>query len=249
MISFNASSFPFYRKWVYFSEKPSLRSGVFNYFKNSSSRDTVIGFRREPAYTKIIDIASENLYESLGKHNHHKIKQAKEGGVICSSTTDHEAYIAFHQKYIYDRNLSGLFSAKEVAMYGDALHLRVASLNGTKPLVYHSYLLDKSLRRVRILTSVSSTREENLTNDEKTLIANANRYLHYDDMLFFREQGFVHYDFGGYAYQTNDKSMAGINYFKDSFGGLLAEESNYEPWLIYMAKHLKEKLPGLPGRS
>ena len=122
--------------------------------------------------------------------------------------------------------------------------MRMACDSAGRPLVYHTYLVDRSIGKVRILTSVSIRRDENLSQQDKNLIANANRLLHYEDMVCFRDLGFTKYDFGGYAYGTKDKSLAGINFFKDSFGGELVEESNYEPWLVWVLKKVKSSLSG-----
>jgi len=64
------------------------------------------------------------------------------------------------------------------------------------------------------------------------------RLLHFEDMIYFREMGFIMYDFGGYAFNTSDKSLKGINNFKDSFGGELVLESNYESITLWMIRNL-----------
>ena len=51
------------------------------------------------------------------------------------------------------------------------------------------------------------------------------------DMIYFKKEGYAIYDFGGYAYGTNNPDLIGINNFKDQFGGELVEESNFSPVL------------------
>ena len=55
----------------------------------------------------------------------------------------------------------------------------------------------------------------------------ANRFLHLEAIKLFKKDGYSLYDLGGYAKNTTDPVMIGINKFKDSFGGRLLEESHY----------------------
>ena len=94
----------------------------------------------------------------------------------------------------------------------------------------HAYLLDDTLKRVRLLHSASLFRNEK-DNQLKAITGRANRLLHFNDMCFFKQHGFQIYDMGGYAHGTSDEALKRINQFKDSFGGILIQESDYLPVL------------------
>jgi hypothetical protein len=102
-----------------------------------------------------------------------------------------------------------------------------------KPVVCHSYLIDSELKIVRLLHSASMIHDLE-DKSFKGFVGRANRYLHYQDMVNFKEKGFLKYDFGGYALGTENVALQGINKFKDGFGGYLVEQSNYTPMLIKM---------------
>ena len=107
-----------------------------------------------------------------------------------------------------------------------------------EPLVMHLYLVDYIGKRVTLSYSASLFRYEKLST-VKNIIGNANRFLHYNDMIYFKSKGFKIYDLGGYAKDTNDSEKKGINFFKDSFGGEFIEESNYFSIPAYIGKKIQ----------
>ncbi|MEI2749887.1 MAG: hypothetical protein V9E88_14145 [Ferruginibacter sp.] len=56
-----------------------------------------------------------------------------------------------------------------------------------------------------------------MKNSIDKLIGMANKLLTAKDIGYFKEQGYKMMDFGGYAENTEDKSLKGINDFKLSF--------------------------------
>jgi hypothetical protein len=93
----------------------------------------------------------------------------------------------------------------------------------------HAYLVDPSILRARLLYSASQHLSSNVAS-ERAIIGRMNRYLHFQDMLYFKELNYKVYDMGGYAYETKDEVLQNINKFKDGFGGNLVCEYDYWPW-------------------
>lgn len=96
-----------------------------------------------------------------------------------------------------------------------ALAISCAVIDGERS-VYHTYIFDEN--RARLLHSASLYRLKN--DDEgtsKKIIGIANRYLHYRDMLYFKEQGLSVYDWGGAG---KEEEVINITKFKESFGGM-----------------------------
>ena len=104
-----------------------------------------------------------------------------------------------------------------------------AASNGTN-LCYHAYITDSTI--VRLLYSCSTFRDEN--QEEKNLVARANKFLHWEDLKYFKSIGVSNYDFGGV---TSFDNPNGIDKFKMAFGG-----SNIEYYNITISKTLKGKL-------
>jgi len=249
MISFIKSTFPVKRKLILYSQKPALKEGIFNEYMQSFYQHKVIGFKRYAKYTKLIDISNDTFNDSFTKTTMYEIRRAKSEPIICQTSNDIKGYINFYNKFLIEKKLPGLLTENELARYGSSLLLRCATIKDQPYFVYHSYLIDSSIKRARLLHSVSDIHNGLLNSEQKAILSKANRLLHYEDMLYLRDIGCKTYDFGGYAYGTADKSLQGINLFKDSFGGLLVEESNYDSYFLYMIKSLVNSIKGLINRN
>lgn len=88
--------------------------------------------------------------------------------------------------------------------------LSVVYLNN-EPIVFHSYLCDKEI--VVLWHSCSTFRNE---KEIASIIARANKRLHWEDWMHFRQLGVKIYDWGGvFAFDSDN----GIDQFKAAFGG------------------------------
>jgi lipid II:glycine glycyltransferase (peptidoglycan interpeptide bridge formation enzyme) len=50
--------------------------------------------------------------------------------------------------------------------------------------------------------------------------------LHWEDILYFKANGFKVYDLGGVSMDTTNQDRQAINKFKECFGGILVKEYN-----------------------
>ena len=94
------------------------------------------------------------------------------------------------------------------------LALSCVSRDGEQ-LVWHAHLT--AGRTAQLAHSVSLFRDTDA--DRRSLVARANRWLHWQDMLAFKAAGAVHYDWGGMFADESTAERAGINRFKRTFGG------------------------------
>lgn len=78
-------------------------------------------------------------------------------------------------------------------------------------LVFHSYICDDT--EARLLHSASCFREESA---DQSMIGRANKRLHWEDILYFKKEGLLRYDWGGISDFENPN---GIDEFKLKFGG------------------------------
>lgn len=82
-------------------------------------------------------------------------------------------------------------------------------------LVWHAYILAGDTAGLQYTASCFRDRE----NDYRALVGRANRWLHWKDMLQFKNIGFRRYDWGGMFEDESTPERAGINRFKRDFGG------------------------------
>ena len=87
--------------------------------------------------------------------------------------------------------------------------------------IAHSYFIDEKHNLVLLRTSGSEFRGKEL--EYKKHVSNLNRYLHWQEILYFKKKGFDYYDFGGLGfleeYESGTSYVQGIIKFKKSFGG------------------------------
>jgi len=225
-------------KW--FSNESTLKDAFlatkFKQFQNTPKKFFLI----KEFYTKIIDLTQplESIFENFTKHTRCKIKKAQKKGVIFSTHHTSDEFISFYNLFAKNKHLNTL---NNLTKYGENLVITSVSLDD-KILCMHSYIVDETISRARILHSASHFREVQ-DNAERNFIGMANRLLHFEDMNYFKSLGFKTYDLGGYAYQTQDQSLEQINNFKDSFNGKLTYEPELQSLLfsllekIYLKKH------------
>src|SRR5256885_12845011 len=102
------------------------------------------------------------------------------------------------------------------------LVLTSASRNG-EALVWHAYLTSGKAAWLQYTGSCFRNKE----NDYRALVGRANRWLHWKEMLQFKEMGITRYDWGGVFEDESVPENAGINKFKKDFGGQQVRTYDY----------------------
>jgi len=179
---------------------------------------------------------SENdLINSFKKNTRNEIRRAEKEGVQFEIEENINRFASFFDAFAKVKGLNELNLIKFKKYEKNLVITKVIS-NETV-LVMHSYVIDPICGRARLLNSATNMEKIDIPN---SLISQANRYLHFSDMCYFKELGYVEYDFGGIAINTNNAKLEGINSFKESFNGNLVTEYNYVPfWLWRIRKNVK----------
>lgn len=100
---------------------------------------------------------------------------------------------------------------------------------GEVTVVYHTYVVGDDI--VRLYQSASHFRvEEQIA---QSVVGMANRYLHKEDLLWFKGLGKISYDWGGAGER---EEVASITRFKEAFGGEEAYFYNGEEVIGWKAK-------------
>ena len=203
-----------------------------------------------PYYTKHIDLSidEEALKQSFSKRVRVKINHAKRDGVEfqiyrLDDDSQIEKYIDYCNKHLKSKKLLYRLSKKNVTSFLDNYMVTYATHND-EVLVMHGYFVDTESKTVYAHESVSQFRTLEVEDDSisKNFISKANNFLHYQDMLYFKEQGIKTYDFGGYSVDTTDNSLLNINRFKDGFRGKLIQQNHYESYIFFMITSLYHQI-------
>jgi lipid II:glycine glycyltransferase (peptidoglycan interpeptide bridge formation enzyme) len=221
--------------WYNCQERPEQKHDVFKYkFVDQKQKNAVLV---EGRYTILINLreSEEILFANIGKNTRYKINRAKERDRILCSTflkanEKNEGkiarYIHFFNEFSSTKDRSSIdFLDIEQFYNNETFCIRCAAdTDNSNIYAMHAYVISDD--RARLHQSSSHFRKS-ADSEFRNLTGRANRLLHWDDILYFKNMGLHYYDFGGwYGGQTDPEKLA-INQFKESFGGEKQREYTY----------------------
>lgn len=195
-----------------------------------------IGFFKQEAYTASIDISvSEELFfANFKKNTRYEINRAKREGAIFEIEEDLEQFYNYYNEFAKSKNLEQLRYETLLKYQEHIIITKVVKDDNTLTMHVHLYNEDIAM----LLYSASQFRNSD-DNKMRNLIGYANRLLHFEEMIYFKKLGCKVYDFGGYAYNTNDEVTQRINQFKDSFACIPQQRYIYTSWALGIFVSLK----------
>jgi hypothetical protein len=176
---------------------------------------------------------TEAIFSKFSKQIRQQYKIAENEGLQCYFHQDVDRFVDFFNDFASKKHTFAT-SRRRIEEVGDNLKISFAEYNG-QLLAAHSYLIDKELKIVRHFHSSSKRLDE---NTDKNLVGRANKFLTVRDILYFKENGYKVFDFGGYAANTTDESLLGINKFKLMFGGTVTPCINYYSFNYWLFKKI-----------
>lgn len=218
---------------VWFAECPE--GSIFRavkYFQASRCLE-LKGWKREEFYTlhSALGLEDQGLLACFKSTVRNEVRQAEALGVSFGLVESPEEFHRYYSAFCADRGIGTTSLAKVRSLGTDGLLTKV--LHGGRVLAMHGYLIDQLTGRARLLWSGSSR----FSDEDKVLVAKANRWLHFQDMRVLRDRGFSVYDWGGINPTSQDQGILGINRFKQAFGGIEVCEYHYTPnWLARILK-------------
>jgi len=206
---------------VWYDEEPSRNCGV-DIVRYHCRHAPVAQARFAPFLSLITDlsVAQETIAAGFGKDCRYKIRRADTkdeltAEFILEPEARLEEFRAFFDTFARQKGHAPC-DAQWLRAACDArqLVLSTASRHG-EALVWHAYVLAGESAWLQYTGSCYRDRE----SDYRALVGRANRWLHWKDMLQFKELGVTRYDWGGLFEDESAPDRAGINGFKKSFGG------------------------------
>lgn len=215
-----------------FSFRHSFSLAAYMHVKNPAGKILSVS-QHSHTVENDLNMPEANIFSSFSKTVQTEVKQAEKYGVACMFTDDAERFTAFYNEFAVSRQIDAT-SMRRLQEMQPFLKISIAAYNG-EWLAAHSYLIDREACIVRLMHAASQRLN---TDIDKQLTGKANKLLHYFDMMQFKQEGFTMYDFGGYANNTADKGLQGINKFKLSFGGSVTVCKNYVTYPYYILKKI-----------
>jgi len=226
-----------YENW--FEYKYTLRDMLgINIYWNVKKQNTVkIPCIKKVTHTLELDLEQnlDIIFANFSKQIRQQSKTAENEGITCHFHQQVDEFVGFFNDFAAKKR-TDMVSLRRIKEMGENLKLSFAVHNG-QILAAHSYLTDKETGMVRHQHSATKRLDE---NTDRNLIGRANKYLTVKNITHFKEQGFKTFDFGGYAKDTNNESLRGINNYKLLFGGTVVISINYlsfNYWLLKKISH------------
>lgn len=180
----------------------------------------------------------ETIHSNFSTTIKQEIRKAKSESILCEFDNDKLAYfVEFYNRFAKEKNIYTTTLERVEAM-GENFHLSFASYEN-EIIAAHSYLVDKELKIARLFHSANRRLDEKY---DRKMIGRANKLLTFEDIVHFKNLGMETMDFGGYAKNTEDKSLKGINDYKLSFGGIVVECKDYDSIPYFVLKSLHKQL-------
>ena len=208
---------------TYFNEPyGKVKADVIREWQYSKKR-----YFSEEFHTLVIDLTRdiEGIYSEFEKNTKYEINRAKFRDNInirtLNAAEQKKDFYGFYNAFAASKKL-GPIGEKEFDLLidNDMLKIRGAFYND-ETLVLHSYVTAN--KRARLMQSASLFRDSS-DHAFKNMVGRANRLLHWDDICYFRENGYTVYDLGGIGIDKNNKDIMSINKFKECFGGIPVKE-------------------------
>lgn len=189
--------------------------------------NTNILFINKPFYTLHSDLTlnEEEILKKYSSNYRNAVNRCERDGYLYNSKETIENFLPVYNNFAEQRGIASL-TVKKLTDLNENLILTSSSIGGVITAV-HSYLVDYDLKIVRLLHSGTRRFSEEL---DSNMVGRSNKFLHHKDMVRFSKDNFKIYDWGGYAFNTNDSGLQGINKFKKDFGGeLIKQKDLYSP--------------------
>ncbi|BDC49335.1 hypothetical protein F183_A16510 [Bryobacterales bacterium F-183] len=207
------------------------------------------GTQQTVFHTLQIDLTqdAEQILAAMKKDNRQQIRYAERDGIATegsSAPSDEwmQQFFAFYDAFAQGKGLPPANRARLIAMReANMLDLsRAIDPQSGETIVWHCTLLTP--QAARLVHSASLARDA----AQSRTTARANCWLHWQDIVRFREAGLATYDFGGWYAGEEDEAKLRINKFKESFGGKVVQLYNVDRGLTLRgavairARHLLE---------
>lgn len=224
----------------WFSENKDLKNNLGIVSFRQAKNDIIMkGYKKETFHTLISDLTAskEDILKNFSSTVRNEINRSIKEDVITVFNDSKSNFIPFYNNFA---SLKGLRILKKRSLSSYKRNLIITSaFSQNTQLCSHSYLIDYEIKRVRLLQSATMRFSEDIDHN---LIGRANKYLHFQDMIYFKNQGYKIYDWGGIAANPTDSSLIGINRFKKSFGGEELIEYDYTSMLYEILLKVKKLL-------
>ena len=205
---------------LWYDDDPDTTAGIdiLVYRRHRGSRAEAGGIAAPRVLTDLA-CPRDDIMAAFGANCRYDIRRADSRDGLDAEFVDHTAerlaeFRAFYDVFAAQKAIGGADPAWLLAAsQSRQLALSAARWRG-QVIVWHGYVLSGATAGLQY--SCSLFRGD--ADEVRAVTGRANRWLHWQDMLRFKSNGYRRYDWGGLFAAERSPEEAGINAFKLSFG-------------------------------
>lgn len=164
-----------------------------------------------------LTLPMDELLKKMKSNTRNEISRAEREGCTFEVVSDFEEFIPFYNDFCSSKGLDDYTSKGRMAKYEKVL-ITKAVHNGDI-LAMHANVLDEKSKIAFLLYSCSKRLDAGV---DRKMIGWGNRFLHYKELEYIKQLGYMAYDWSGVCVDENNPQHT-IGQFKLSFGGELVE--------------------------
>lgn len=157
------------------------------------------------------------IFANMKSNTRNEIRRAEKEGCKFELETDSETFVRFYNAFCDSKNLNDYTSISRLSKYRNLLLTKV--MHDGHVLAMHANLLDPDSNTALLILSCSQRLDAGV---DKRLIGWGNRYLHYKELEFLKDNGYETYDWSGVVTDPRDP-LYSIGQFKLAFGGRVVD--------------------------
>jgi lipid II:glycine glycyltransferase (peptidoglycan interpeptide bridge formation enzyme) len=198
------------------------------------------GFDRIHFLTTTIDLSQslDDIWNNIEKQHKRQIRRAEREGTTVSVNEKFSEFQAMYKGFLKRKNYANpielnVMSLKFMQTYGT---LFIAENHGELLCGYYYYHDENNA----LLVKTAYHQIEN-SMERKKQISDANCYIQWEAMKYFKSRNIIHYDLGG-GILADEKDINhpahGLDFFKRSFGGDIISHYSYRKFNSQFYKFL-----------
>jgi len=231
---------------VYFAENletadiPDYDIVTYHTFKNWGN---IKGFDRTHCFTTTIDLSQgiDEIWNKIKRQHKRHIRRSEKNGTIVTVSDNFKEFHQIHKRFLKQKKYTGLVGIKILPLeFMQKYGILFIAENQGETLGGNLYFHDDH----NALLICHAYQLNGNTIEGNKQIADANCYLHWEAMHYFKNLNVINYDLGGLG--SNEihinHQMHGLDYFKRSFGGNVIAQYEYRKFKSHFNKSLFSSL-------
>jgi len=200
---------------------------VVTYYTNKNWGE-IKGYERKNCYTTIINLTQDNdvIWKRIKRQHKRHIRRAEKNGTKVSVNKNYEKFYQIYNKFLIEKNYADLFGLKLFSLQFMQKYCILFTAEKQGEILggnLYFYDEDNALSVSTVYQLFGNSIEKNKQ------ISDANCYIHWEAIQYFKTLGVIKYDLGGLEdnAKTLNHQIDGVDYYKRSFGGDIISQYEY----------------------